>query len=110
MASPHASSFICLPYSNVSDVLHAYTVYFCTCIGSALIGAVGAIIFLVQVIRNSSRLQSSSSSQKWILIMLGMSDLLADIGKVVFLLTAQLMGLLMYTVYSNAVTSQTSAS
>ncbi len=81
MASPHASSFICLPYSDNADVLHAYTVYFCTCVGSALIGAVGAVLFLVQVIRNSFRHPSSSVSQKWILVMLALSDLLADIGE-----------------------------
>lgn len=80
MASPHASSFICLPNSNNSDVLHAYTVYFSTCVFSALIGAVGAVIFLVQVIHNSRRHPNSSVSQKWILIMLACSDLLADIG------------------------------
>lgn len=81
MASPHASSFICLPYSNESDVLLAYTVYFGTCFGSALIGIVGAIIFLVQVVRNGREHPGSSTSQKWILIMLALSDLLADVGE-----------------------------
>lgn len=84
MASPHASSFICLPFSNQSDVVLAHTVYFGACIWSALIGIIGASLFLVQVIRSTSEAQSAiSSSQKWILIMLALCDLLADVGKAV---------------------------
>ena len=83
MASPHASSFICLPYSNQSDIVLAHTVYFGTCIWSALIGILGASLFLFQVVRTTQEAHPGiSSSQKWILIMLALSDLLADIGKV----------------------------
>ena len=82
MASPHASSFICLPYSNQSDIVLAHTVYFGTCICSALIGVAGALLFLVQVVKSTQEGHPSiSKSQKWILIMLALSDLLADIGK-----------------------------
>ena len=80
MASPHASSFICLPYSNQSDVVLAHTVYFGTCLWSALIGVLGSSLFLFQVARNAQETQPSTS-QKWILIMLAISDLLADIGE-----------------------------
>lgn len=82
MASPHASSFICLPYSNQSDIVLAHTVYFGTCICSALIGVIGASLFLFQVVRSTQELHPGiSTSQQWILIMLAISDLLADIGK-----------------------------
>ncbi len=82
MASPHASSFICLPYSNQSDVVLAHTVYFGTCIWSALIGVLGASLFLFQVVKSTQEAHPGiSSSQKWILIMLALSDLFADIGK-----------------------------
>ena len=60
----------------------AYTVYFGVCIGSALIGVFGAVIFLVQVIRTSSDgYPGKATSQRWILIMLALSDLFADLGK-----------------------------
>lgn len=82
MASPHASSFICLPYGNQSDIVLAHTVYFGTCICSALIGVLGASLFLFQVIRSAYEEHPVTSvSQRWILIMLALSDLLADIGK-----------------------------
>ena len=82
MASPHASSFICLPYSNQSDVVVAHTTYFGTCVGSALIGVLGAAIFLFQVVRNSQEAHPCiSAAQRWILIMLALSDLLADVGE-----------------------------
>ena len=82
MASPHASSFICLPFSDHSDMVTAYTVYFGVCIGSALIGVFGAAIFLTQVIRTASDgYTGKATSQRWILIMLAVSDLFADLGK-----------------------------
>ncbi len=82
MASPHASSFICLPYSNQSDIVLAHTVYFGTCIWSAVIGILGATLFLVQVVRTTQEAHPGiSNSQKWILIMLALSDLFADVGK-----------------------------
>ena len=82
MASPHASSFICLPFSDHSDMVTAYTVYFGVCIGSALFGVLGAVIFLVQVIRSANdTYPGKATSQRWILIMLALSDLLADLGK-----------------------------
>lgn len=80
MASPHASSFICLPYSNQSDIVLAHTVYFGTCVWSALIGVLGALLFLFQVVRSTHE-PGISNSQKWILVMLALSDLLADIGE-----------------------------
>ena len=82
MASPHASSFICLPYSNQSDIVLAHTVYFATCICSALIGIIGASVFLIQVVRSTHEAHPAiSNSQKWILVMLALCDLLADVGK-----------------------------
>ena len=81
MASPHASSFICLPYSDQADVLQAYTIYFGTCFGSAILGVVGAVIFLVQVVRNGREHPGNSTTQSWILIMMALSDLLADFGE-----------------------------
>ena len=82
MASPHASSFICLPFSDHSDMVTAYTVYFGVCIGSALIGVFGAAIFLAQVIRAANDgYPGKATSQRWILIMLALSDLFADLGK-----------------------------
>ena len=84
MASPHASSFICLPFSDHVDVVTAHTVYFSICICSALVGGVGAVLFLTQLIRSNANGNSSlggSSSQRSILIMLAISDLLADVGK-----------------------------
>ena len=82
MASPHASSFICLPYSDQSEIVLAHTVYFGTCLGSALIGIIGAVLFLAQVVRSTQEVHPAiSNSQKWILIMLALCDLLADIGR-----------------------------
>ena len=81
MASPHASSFICLPFSANDGVVHAYTVYFAVCLGSALIGALGATLFLVQVLRSGADQPHGSSSQRRILILLAISDLCADIGE-----------------------------
>ncbi len=89
MASPHASSFICLPFSNNSDVVTAYTVYFSVCLGSALVGIVGALLFLVQVCKvgrgsGDAHAQAGgagiSRSQYCILVLLAVSDLCADIG------------------------------
>ncbi len=86
MASPHASSFICLPFSNKSDVVTAYTVYFGVCLLSALVGIVGAILFLVQVCKVAKATEDTqggagiSRSQYYILVLLAASDLCADIG------------------------------
>lgn len=82
MASPHASSFICLPFSANEGVVHAYTVYFAVCLGSALIGALGAALFLVQVLRARTDQPHGSTSQRRILIWLAISDLCAVIGVV----------------------------
>ena len=81
MASPHASSFICLPFSDNPDVVNAYTVYFAVCVGSALIGVIGAVLFLSQVLRNANYQAGTASSQRRILIVLAISDLFADIGE-----------------------------
>lgn len=80
MASPHASSFICLPFSNKDEVVHAYSVYYGVCLGSGMIGAPGSLLFLVQVLCGEAS-KSISRSQKNILINLAVADLLADIGK-----------------------------
>lgn len=83
MASPHASSFICLPFSNQSDIVLAHTVYFGTCIWSALIGVLGSLLFLFQVAKSAQEAHPGiSNTQKWILIMLALSDLLADMGAI----------------------------
>lgn len=60
----------------------AYTVYFGVCMGSALFGVFGAVIFLIQVIRSATdAYPGKATSQRWILIMLAISDLFADVGK-----------------------------
>jgi len=83
MASPHASSFICLPFTERDKIVDAYTVYFSVCIGSALIGVLGALLFLAQVVRQGRDpyLGGAPNSQRCILILLAVSDLFADIGK-----------------------------
>ena len=83
MASPHASSFICLPFTERERIVDAYTVYFSVCIGSALIGVLGALLFLAQVVRQGRDpyLGGAPNSQRCILILLAVSDLFADIGK-----------------------------
>ena len=85
MASPHASSFICLPFSYHVDVVTAHTVYFSFCIVSAALGIIGAVLFLTQIIMSGSLTKSlslgGSNSQRWILIMLAASDLLANVGE-----------------------------
>lgn len=92
MASPHASSFICLPFSDRSNVLDAYTVYFSVCAGSALIGAVGALLFLALVLRlgKDPYFGGAPNSQRCILVCLAVSDLLADLGKCRFCAAAVL--------------------
>ena len=61
----------------------AYTVYFGVCMGSALFGVFGAVIFLIQVIRSTTdAYPGKATSQRWILIMLAISDLFADVGKI----------------------------
>ena len=60
----------------------AYTVYFGVCMGSALFGVFGAVIFLIQVIRSTTdAYPGKATSLRWILIMLAISDLFADVGK-----------------------------
>lgn len=83
MASPHASSFICLPRSDTASVLDAYTVYFSVCTGSALIGVIGALLFLAQVLRlgKDPYFGGAPNSQRCILVLLAVSDILADVGK-----------------------------
>lgn len=83
MASPHASSFICLPNIERASIVDAYTVYFSVCIGSALIGVVGALLFLAQVLRlgRDPYLGGAPNSQRCILVLLAVSDLFADLGK-----------------------------
>lgn len=83
MASPHASSFICLPFTDTDSIVDAYTVYFSVCIGSALIGVLGALLFLAQVVRQGRDpyLGGAPNSQRCILILLAVSDLFADLGK-----------------------------
>lgn len=80
MASPHASSFMCLPFSGNSEVRQAYNTYYGVCLGSAAVGSLGSALFLFQV---SCGIASKviSRSQKNILINLAVADLLANIGK-----------------------------
>ena len=89
MASPHASSFICLPFSSQDEVKHAYSVYYGVCLGSAAIGAPGALLFLFQVLCGEAR-KRISRSQRNILINLAIADLLADLGEHVKLCLQQL--------------------
>ena len=80
MASPHASSFICLPNADKDEVTLAYAVYYGTCLGSAVVGAVGALILLGQVCCGATR-RAVSKSQRNILANLAIADLLADLGE-----------------------------
>lgn len=80
MASPHASSFICLPFGNDTRVVEAYTAYFGVCLASAVVGVIGATLFLYQVVRGEPCV-GLSGSQRSILVFLAVSDLFADIGE-----------------------------
>ena len=80
MASPHASSFICLPFGNDDGVAYAYRIYYWVCIGSAAIGAPGALLFLFQVLCGEAS-KTISKSQKNILINLAIADFMADLGE-----------------------------
>ena len=80
MASPHASSFICLPFGNETQVVEAYTVYFSVCLSSAVVGVIGATLFLFQVVRGEPYV-GLSRSQRCILVFLAVSDLFADVGE-----------------------------
>ena len=81
MASPHASSFICLPYADDEDVANAYLIYYSICLASALVGAVGASMLLGQVCCGGTR-RTVSRSQRNILANLAIADLLADLGNI----------------------------
>lgn len=81
MASPHASSFICLPNADDDDVANAYLIYYSICLASALVGAVGASVLLGQVCCGGTR-RAVSRSQRNILANLAIADLLADLGNV----------------------------
>ena len=80
MASPHASSFMCLPFDTYQEVSDAYITYYGVCLGSGGVGTLGSFLFLFQVIWGAAS-KSISKSQKNILINLAIADLLADIGK-----------------------------
>lgn len=80
MASPHASSFICLPFTDDRQVADAYRTYYDVCLVSGIIGAIGASVMLCQVLCGGAR-ESVSSSQRNILANLALADLLADVGR-----------------------------
>ena len=82
MASPHASSFMCLPFDSMKEVSNAYMTYYWVCLGSGCIGTLGSVLFLYQVLCGAAA-KSISETQKNILINLAFADLLADIGKIV---------------------------
>ena len=82
MASPHASSFMCLPFDSMKEVSNAYITYYGVCLGSGCIGTLGSVLFLYQVLCGAAA-KSISETQKNILINLAFADLLADIGKTV---------------------------
>lgn len=81
MASPHASSFICLPFGNENDVRRAYNVYYGVCLGSATIGTFGSLLFLCQVLCGTAS-KVISKSQKNVLVNLAIADFFADIGEI----------------------------
>lgn len=82
MASPHASSFLCLPISDEDDddnAGKAYKMYFYVCLGSASIGALGAVSFFFQLLCGDVK-KMITKTQKNVLINLAISDFLADLG------------------------------
>lgn len=83
MASPHASSFICLPFSDDKETKKAYEIYYYVCLGSASVGAFGAVVFLCQLMCGEVK-KTVTKSQKNILVNLAISDFLADLGKIFF--------------------------
>lgn len=80
MASPHAPSFICLPFTDQNRVSTAYRTYYELCFVSAVAGAIGALVLLGQVLCGEAR-KSVSRSQRNILANLAVADLFADLGK-----------------------------
>ena len=80
MASPHASSFLCLPFSDEYNVSRAYQVYYYVCLGSGLLGAPGALLFMVQVTCGEAS-KMITKSQRNILVNLAVADLFADLGE-----------------------------
>lgn len=80
MASPHASSFLCLPFSDYQNVSAAYKVYYYVCLGSGLLGAPGAVLFLTQVTCGEAS-KMITRSQRNILVNLALADLFADLGE-----------------------------
>lgn len=80
MASPHASSFMCLPFGSDEEVRRAYTTYYGVCMGSAAVGTLGSVLFLFQVSCGVAS-KAISRTQKNILINLAVADFLADIGE-----------------------------
>lgn len=76
MASAHSmSTFFSLPFSNGTEQAVAYRVYFVVCISGACLGSLGASLFLYRV-----RFEDTTSNRRRMLTLLGLSDLLADIG------------------------------
>ena len=82
MASPHASSFICLPFDHRQRVVDAYEAYFSVCIVSALIGVLGAALFLMQIVKlGKDPYRGGAPNSQRILSLLAVSDLFADLGE-----------------------------
>ena len=80
MASPHASSFICLPFTDKNDTERAYKIHYYVCIGSATVGVIGALLFLCQLLCGNVK-NMITKSQKNILVSLAVCDFLADLGE-----------------------------
>ncbi|KAL5490972.1 hypothetical protein EMCRGX_G016183 [Ephydatia muelleri] len=71
-------SIFSLPFSNSTELAVAYRVYFVVSISGACLGFVGASFFLYQV-----RSEETTSTRRRMLTLLGLSDLLADMGVIV---------------------------
>ena len=82
MASPHASSFICLPFNDEDKTKQAYDVYYYVCLGSASVGALGSVVFFFQLLCGEVK-KMITKSQKNVLINLAVSDFLADLGMLI---------------------------
>ena len=75
MASAHSMSMFSLPFSNSTELAVAYKVYFVVCISGACVGLFGAAIFLYRL-----KSEETTITRRRMLILLGVSDLLADMG------------------------------
>ena len=81
MASPHSVSMFGLPFmKNSTELAVAYKVYFVACISGGCVGLFGASLFLYRL-----KSEETTKTRRLMLVLLGLSNLLADTGRFTFL-------------------------